>query len=394
MTLLSISNRDARRLWLDRQGLAASPTGALNDESLMAIIEALGFVQLDTIRIVARAHDHILWSRNQNYRENDLDGLVKKRLAFEHFTHDASVLPMSFYPYWRRQFDRMRRTVESHRWHEMMPSKKECAAILDRVAKEGPLSTKDFETTVRKKKKEAWVRPPHKVALDYFWYAGVLATCHRRNFIKHYNTREQVIPESYLKKELSDGRQTNWLCDNALSRLGFASDGDLQRFWDAMDLAEVKSWTKKQRKKLTEVEIKCAGGGTYKAWAPAEIEETLEALKPPTSRLRLLNPFDPVIRDRNRLGRLFGFDYRVEMFVPAAKRQYGYYVYPMLEGDRFVGRIEAKADRKKGCINVENIWWEKGVKATRARLNKLDSELERMGRFIDARDINWKCKPV
>ena len=394
MTLLSISNRDARRLWLDRQGLAATPTGALNDESLMAIIEALGFVQLDTIRIVARAHDHILWSRNQNYRENDLDELVKKRLAFEHFTHDASVLPMSFYPYWGRQFDRMRKTVESNGWYEKMPSKKECATILDRVAKEGPLSTKDFETTASKKKKEAWVRPPHKVALDYYWYAGVLATCHRRNFIKHYNTRERVIPDKYRKKELSDGRQTNWLCDNALSRLGFASDGDLQRFWDAMDLAEVKSWTKRQRKKLIEVEVKCAGGGTYKAWAPATIDETLEALKPPTSRLRLLNPFDPVIRDRNRLGRLFGFDYRVEMFVPAAKREYGYYVYPMLESDRFVGRIEAKADRKKGCINVENIWWEKGVKATRARLNKLDSELERMGRFIDARDINWKCKPV
>ena len=388
---LSISNRDARRLWLERQGLAATPTGALDDDGLTAIIDRLGFVQLDTIRIIARAHDHIMWSRNQNYREDMLDDLVKQRAAFEHFTHDASVLPMSFYPYWRRQFDRMRKRVDSSRWHEFMPSKKACEKILARVEAEGPLSTRDFETRATKKEKAAWVRPPHKVALDYYWYAGVLATCHRRNFIKHYDVREKVIPEKLRDKAVSDNRQVDWLCENALERLGFASEGDLQRFWDAVDLDEVKSWTKKRRKKLVEVEIKSAAGECYKAFAPEDIEEKLDKASAPTSRLRLLNPFDPVIRDRNRLARLFGFDYRVEMFVPAAKRQYGYYIYPMLEGDRFVGRIEAKADRKSGKLNVENIWWEKGVKTTPARLKKLDAELDRIGRFVGARDVDWKC---
>ena len=386
---LKISNRDARRLWLERQGLAVTPTGALDDDSLAAIIDQLGFVQLDTIRIIARAHDHILWSRNQNYREQMLDELVKKRAAFEHFTHDASVLPMDFYPYWRRQFDRMRRRVDSSRWHEFMPSKKACDKILKRVETEGPLSTRDFETKATKKEKAAWVRPPHKVALDYYWYAGILATCHRKNFIKHYNVREKIIPEIFRDKEVSEAKQIDWLCSNALNRLGFASEGDLQRFWDAADLDEVKSWTKKRRKKLVDVEIKTANGETYKALAPENIEETLAGAKSPTSRLRLLNPFDPVIRDRNRLSRLFGFDYRVEMFVPAAKRQYGYYVYPMLEGDRFVGRIEAKANRKAGRIQVDNVWWEKGVKRTNARANKLDAELERIGRFVGASDVAW-----
>ncbi len=391
MTLV-ISNRDARRLWLDRQGLSETPTGSLDDKSLTTIIERLGFVQLDTIRIIARAHDHILWSRNQNYRELMLDELVKKRKTFEHFTHDASVLPMAFYPYWRRQFERMRARVEDSRWYEMMPPKKLCKEILTRVATEGPLSTRDFETKASKRDKEAWVRPPHKVALDYYWYAGVLATCHRRNFIKHYDVREKVIPEALREKSVSDARQVDWLCSNALDRLGFASEGDLQRFWDAMDLDEVKAWTKKRRKTVTPVEIKTAAGEIYRALAPADIEEKLAGVKAPTSRLRLLNPFDPVIRDRNRLARLFGFDYRVEMFVPTAKREYGYYVYPMLEGDRFVGRIEAKADRKKGKLNVDKLWWEEGVNTTPARLKKLDAELERIGRFVGARDVEWKCK--
>ena len=391
---LKISNREARRLWLDRQGLLETPTGHLDQQGLASIIERLGFVQLDTIRIIARAHDHILWSRNQNYREPMLDQLMRDRMVFEHFTHDASVLPMTSYPFWRRQFERMRARVESSRWYELMPPRRERENILRRVEAEGPLSTRDFEARAKPKSDHAWARPPHKVALDYYWYAGVLATCHRKNFIKHYNVSEKVIPGEHRERSITDAKQLDWLCSNGLERLGFATEGDLQRFWDAADLDEVKGWTKKNRKKLVDVEIEGADGGAYKALAPADIEERLKALTPATTRLRLLNPFDPVIRDRRRLERLFGFDYRVEMFTPAAKRQYGYYVYPILEGERFVGRIEVRADRKNGALSVDNIWWERGVKVTNARLKKLDAELERIGRFVGARDVGWKCKAV
>lgn len=391
MSTIVISNRNARRLWLERQGLAAAPTGPADEAALSAIIERLGFVQLDTIRIVARAHDHILWSRNQNYRELMLDDLVKDRTAFEHFTHDASTLPIEIYPYWRRQFDRQRRRVEKSRWREFMPPKRERDKILKRIEQEGPLSTRDFEGGAVTSRKEGWVRPAHKFALDYFWYAGVLATCHRKNFIKHYDIAERVIPENHRKRAVAERAQVDWLCENALERMGFASEGDIQRFWDAVDLAEVRAWTKRRSKDLVEVAIETTSGG-QKALAFGDIEDRLEKLKSPTSRLRLLNPFDPVIRDRKRLEKLFSFDYRNEMFTPAAKRQYGYYIYPMLEGDRFVGRIEVKADRKAGRLRVDNVWWEPGVKPSPARLKKLDAELERMGRFVDARDVKWTCK--
>ena len=107
----------------------------------------------------------------------------------------------------------------------------------------------------------------------------------------------------------------------------------------------------------------------------------LAAAPAPTSRLRILNPFDPVIRDRNRLQRLFGFDYRIEIFVPAAKRIWGYYVYPLLEGDRFVGRLEAKADRTAGTLTVERMWPEPGIAWTDTRDAKLDAELTRFARL-------------
>ena len=117
--------------------------------------------------------------------------------------------------------------------------------------------------------------------------------------------------------------------------------------------------------------------------------DTLEAAPKPTARLRILNPFDPLIRDRKRLARLFGFEYTVEMFVPAAKRKWGYYVYPLLEGDRFVGRCETKADRKAGVLNVLNVWTEPGVVWTSARAAKFDAELVRLAKLAGTEKIRW-----
>lgn len=383
---LQISNRDARRLWLDAQGLAATPTGKLD---LDGLIQALGFVQLDTIQVVSRAHHHILWSRNQNYRERMLNKhMAEHRLVFEHFTHDASVIPMAFYPLWQRQFRRLEKKVRGWEWHRGMLDEQGRNSIKDRIRKEGPLCTKAFDTKVEGEKK-MWARPPHKLALDYMWYAGELSTSHRENFTKFYDLSERVIPEDLRAHTPSDEDQIDWLCRNALDRMAFGSEGDIQRFWAAVSNSEAKRWATRHVADLVPVEISCADKSTVCILAPPDIEDRLAKAQAPTSRLRILNPFDPVIRDRNRLKRLFGFDYTVEMFVPAAKRRWGYYVYPLLEGDRFVGRIEVKADRKAGQLNVLRLWLESKVTWTPARAEKLDAELARLARFVGLEHVTW-----
>jgi uncharacterized protein len=384
---LKIRNRDARRLWLDRQGLARAPTGPLD---LLQMIRDLGFVQLDTIRNVTRAHHHILWSRNQNYREpmlNDL--LAKDRSVFEHFTHDASVLPMEFYPLWQRQFRRLGQRAGKHKAMEAA----DIAAIKARIAKEGPLSTHAFDTKITGKK-EMWARPPHKRVLDQLWYAGELATSHRENFIKYYDLAERVVPSHHREMEHDDEQQQDWLCKAALDRLGFGSLGDIQRFWAAMDAQEVKQWAGKASDHLVPVELETVDGDWISMVAPPQIETLLAGVGPPTSRLRIMSPFDPAIRDRTRLSRLFGFDYRIEIFVPAAKRRWGYYVYPLLESDRFVGRVELKADRQAGLLKVIQIWPEPRVKWTSDRERKLDAELARLARLIGAGTIEWQCNRI
>ena len=383
---IRISNRKARHLWLSAQGLADTPTGALN---LDGLIQKLGFVQLDTIQVVSRAHHHILWSRNQNYREQMLNKhLSSHRLVFEHFTHDASVIPMSFYPMWQRQFRRLEEKVRRWEWHRGMLDADGRNGIKDRIREEGPLCTKAFDTKVQGEKR-MWARPPHKLALDYMWYAGELSTSHRKNFTKFYDLSERVIPDTLRARVPSDEDQVDWLCRNALERMAFGSEGDIQRFWGAVSNAEAKSWAAKRSSELIDVEIICADKSKVTILAPPDIEHRLNQVAAPTSRLRILNPFDPVIRDRNRLKRLFGFDYTVEMFVPAAKRKWGYYVYPLLEGDRFVGRIEIKADRGGGVLNVLRLWKEPGIAWTAARGEKLNAELARLARFVGLEQIIW-----
>ena len=387
---IKISNRDARRLFLHAQDLGSAPTGPLD---VLGIINRLGFVQLDTIQIVSRAHHHILWSRNQHYREPMLDRMLKKeRTVFEHFTHDASVLPMTSYPLWRRQFKRMEMKLSTSSWYNAMPDENGLAAIKDRIAREGPLSTHAFDTKCAEKE-GVWRRPPHKLALDFMWYAGELSTSHRENFKKFYDLTERVIPSEVLDDERSEEEQTDWLCRNALDRLAFASDGEIQRFWEATDLLEVKSWRSNHRYDGVDVLVETADGNVVPALSPFDIESRLADLPPPTARLRILNPFDPLIRDRTRLSRLFGFDYRIEIFVPAAKRKWGYYVFPLLEGDRFVGRLEIRAERTQGCLDVKNLWPESGIKWTSARHERLESELKRLGRFLNIAEIVWSTAP-
>jgi uncharacterized protein YcaQ len=373
---LRISNRDARRLWLATLGLDGERLDPL------ATIKRLGFVQLDTIQVVARAHHHILWSRNPSYREPMLDKLLRKRAIFEHYTHDASVIPMETYPYWRRRFTQLEARVQ--RWTGAF-DQAALDDILNRIRTEGPLSTHAFDSEIEGPR-EMWSRPPHKRMLDYLWYAGVLATTRRDGFTKVYDLAERVIPSDVRADPRSDIDQIDWLCGQALDHMAFGDGGDIQRFWAAVSPAEAKTWLAQQTN-LVPVEIEGADGSWKKAWGTPDIEARLAAAPHPLPGLKILNPFDPVIRERARLSRLFGFDYTIEIFTPAAKRAFGYYVYPLLEGDTFIGRMEASGDRKAAQLNAGRLWLEPKVKWTKARRGRLAAELGRFGRLAGLKEV-------
>lgn len=379
---LRIDNRTARALWLDAHGLAAAPTRA---PDVLDIIRDLGFLQIDTIRNVVRAQDHILWSRAQTYREGQVWRALSARDLFEHFTHDASLIPRDVLPYWTRRFNELGARAARGDWYQSGLGKAEIAGIRNRISQEGPLSTHAFDTKVESR--EMWARPPHKKALDQMWYAGDLATCHRQNFVKYYDLGERVLGQ--IDHGISEVDQAHALHEAALTRLGFCTPGELARFWDATRPHEAKAWISKVD--TVPVDIETAEGTWLPAHATPDIESRLAAAPELSTRLRIINPFDPAFRDRARTQRLFGFHYRNEMFVPRTKRQFGYYVYPLLEADRFVGRLEAKADKPNDTLTITGFWPEPGTRWGVGRRARLDAELARFARLGGLADVTWTC---
>lgn len=344
-------------------------------------------VQLDSIGVLARAHHHILWSRQTAYRTQAYDQLLEgTRSVFEHFSHDAAILPMSTYPYWQRQRHRRSEAYRGATWGQEMANSKTRQQIIERIAKGGPVCSRDFSKpgqTSANKSVHAWKRPAHKLALDYLWLAGTLSVSHRIKFNKYYDLTERVIPAHYCEQQYSDQEQINWLCESALERLGFASALEIQKFWEACDLSEVQAWIDSRAQSLVQVEIESADGVITKAYATANIEDELQTLEKPCPRVRIVNPFDPITRDRDRLKRLFGFDYRIEIYTPASKRLYGYYVYPILEGDRFVGRIDVRADRTSDVLKTRAWWLEPGIQTSTGRIERIQSELVRLAKLAN-----------
>ena len=383
---LQITNRQARHLLRDLQGLTRKPAAPLPKEELRALIGKLGYLQLDSVNAVERAHHMMLFSRAEKYKREDLHGLHESdRALFEHWTHDACLIPIEFYPYWQERFKAARQKLKDGAWKTRLGphGPKIIKNVKQRIEKEGPLMARDFED---KGAGGWWGWGPSKTALEFLWRTGDLAISRREGFQKVYDLAERVIPEGHRTHTPSAAAIRDWKCREALKRLGTATPGEIAAFWDSLPPAEVKKWLAENARALCEVEITGADGTKRATLAFKDIEERLEAPAPPT-RLRFLSPFDPVLRDRKRAERIFGFDYRIEIFVPEKKRQYGYYVLPILEGARFTGRADMKVHRKEGVLEVKGLWLEPGVKWTSAREEAFRKALARLAKFSNAETI-------
>lgn len=389
MTIL-IDNERARRIFLEQQGLAAAPNRALGLKGLQKLIEEIGFVQVDSVQTVERAHHQILFSRNQTYRREDLSRLLEKeRSLFEHWTHDASIIPSGFFPYWKHRFVRREAKIMEN-WSKWQGEGFDRAfeETYQRIRELGPTMSRDVKAEDHKSG-GWWNWHPSKTALEFLWHTGKLAITRRENFQKVYDLAERVIPPEYYEQEVSHTHFVDWACRSALYRLGFATSGEIAAFWALVTPQEAKGWVEERRDELQPVAIGCVDGASRLSFAFKEqLPALLEAPAPP-QRLRVLSPFDPLLRDRNRAERLFGFFYRIEIFVPEPKRQYGYYVFPLLEGDRMIGRIDMKADRKAGTLAVKRLWLEPGVKPSTGRLERLHAELLRLARFTGVEQVDY-----
>lgn len=385
-----IPPQEARRLLLGAQGLMKPPTRRRGPEAVRSLIQRLGFVQVDSINVLDRAHHLILHTRMEHHRPEALSiGLEVRRTLFEHWTHDASVIPIEFYPHWRPRFRRHAERLERRGWWRERLGDRRAAAllrrVLDRVRDEGPLRGRDLE---EEKAEDAgggwWNWHPGKAALEYHWRTGRLAIAGRHGFEKIYDLSERVHPVADREPEPTAAEHLDWACRSALARLGVATASELAAFWESVPVADARRWCRDaiDRGEVEAVVLEDLDGvGRNAVLDPATNRWTGDA--PWDDEFRLLCPFDPVVRDRRRVQRRFGFEYRFEAFVPAAKRRYGYYVLPILHGERFVGRLDPRFDREKGVIEIRGPWWEPG-RGDRGDQRRLARALDRLAEKLGA----------
>ena len=391
----TLTNAEARRIFLDRHALSEAPQGPAEGKALLDLIERLGFVQVDSINTVARAHDLILFSRRPRYRPAALKSLYENdRALFEHWTHDAAIIPLSFCPHWhlrrRRDTERLRR-----QWRDWRRDgfERQFDAVLDHIRDHGACGSSDVGKDEKRGSGGWWDWHPSKTALEYLWRSGRLFVTGREGFQKRYDLTERVLPPALARPdEVPHDRETiDWCCSGALARLGFATSGEIAAFWAHVTPQEAKAWCDKERAagRLEPVAVTQADGSQRLSFARPGIRQDPALLLAPSTRLRILSPFDPALRDRKRAERLFGFCYRIEVFVPEPKRVYGYYVFPILQGDRLVGRIDMKAFRDRDLLQVRALWPEPGVRWGKGRIEALEGELQRLTRLAGVSQVGF-----
>ncbi|SFK49403.1 winged helix-turn-helix domain-containing protein [Geodermatophilus ruber] len=348
----------ARRIALAAQGFADSrPSGGVDRRHLRRMAARLGVLQIDSVNVLSRAHYLPAFSRLGPYRRAVLDELADGRgELFEYWAHEASFLPVWLHPHLRWRMA----AAEEHAWGSMVRIQRErpgyVAEILDRVREGGPLRASDLAEPRPDRPGAMWNWHAGKTALEWLFYTGVLTTRGRTaGFERVYDLAERVLPPAVLSAPTPDPADAvRELVRTAARALGVATERDLRdyfRLGPAVARAAIAELA--GAGELLPVEV--AGWG-----APAWLHP--EARRPRWIRARaLLSPFDSLVWERPRVERIFGFRYRLEIYTPASKRVHGYYVLPLLLGDRLVARVDLKADRPAGVLRVQSAFAEDGV---------------------------------
>jgi len=372
----TVSLSDARRLVLARQGLASRGTFGSGLGAAQKAIEHLGYVQIDTLSVVARAHIHTLWNRVSAFSANDIDLLQEQGAVFEHWAHALAILPIRDY---LSSLPMMQR-IASGDTHWYPKDRKQVTKVLKSIRDEGPLSAKDFKD--KKSSDAMWARSPSKIALEQLFMEGELMVPRRHNFHKVYDLRERVLPSDIDVSTPTIEELCGHLIGSYLRAQGLAQ---------ITELVYLRKGLKKQMSQtvadfveegvLLELEV---NGQIYYA-TPQTLNVIDQGL--PSPKLRILSPFDNAVIQRKRLASLFDFDYQIECYVPKAKRKYGYFCLPILRGNRFVARLDAKADRKSGVFHVMNLYLERSVRNSEAFLSALRAELKRFAKFDSCNSV-------
>ena len=358
----TINAAQARRIALAAQGFAdPRPTGRVTARHIRRVLDKIAILQIDSVNVFSRAHYLPIFARLGPYPHDVLDRMTgytarpKQREMFEYWAHAASLVPVAYQPLLRW---RMARAHEEP-WPAIRRIGTEnpqlLADILDLIREQGPITGAD--TGIPRpapRPGHMWNWHDGKIALEFLFYEGRVSTAKRINFERYYDLTERVLPPEVLAAPTpSDADAKRELVRISARAQGVATEPDLRDYF-RIPHAQCKAAVAELVEAGELLPVQVAGWN-----APAYVWH--EARKPRRVAARaLLSPFDSLVWFRERTERLFGFHYRIEIYTPEAKRQYGYYVLPFLLGETLVGRVDLKTDRQAGVLRVQSAWLELG----------------------------------
>lgn len=339
--------KQLKRITLESQGLVKTSPFGKGKKAVLKTLEQLGYLQIDTLSIIDRAHHHTLWTRIPDYQTQYLDELVEERKVFEYWFHAASYLPMKDFRFVLPQMLNVKQS-ETHYYHA---DPKVMQYVLDTIRTEGPKKARDFEKET-KKAGSWWSWKPTKIALERLFLQGDLMICGRNGMQKIYDISERVLPLNVDTTIPTDLEFAEYLVTTYLQAYGFTTVKQITHLKTGKlirkNVHEVLNSMLKDGK-IQQIDIE----NMPSVFVSNELLD--KPLNKTASTIRILSPFDNSIIHRDRVKQLFDFDYKIECYTPKEKRKYGYFCLPILFGDTFIGRMDCKAHRKKKQFEIINL---------------------------------------
>jgi len=380
MESIVLTQSQARKIILDAAGLARKAQFGTGVEAVYNVIDHFSFVQLDTNYVVERAHHHVMAARIPDYQTEWLANLSEDGRIYEYFSSDAGYLPMGDF----RFSLPVKKAFETQGKPLTKPEVNLMKQILDRVEREGALMVGDFENDRLAASSGWWDWRPAKVALERLYLNGKLMISRTKAFQKTYDLPFNLVPEETDLTMPTDEEYARFVIYRTLGALGICSAKEMA--WRARRVKGnlVKKELEKiiQEGKVKMVIVEGLKGPLYML-PDQEINVKL------SNDVFILSPFDILNVFRHRLKDFFNFDYQIECFVPAPKRLYGYFSLPVLAGETFIARMDAKADRKQKMLIVHNIHFE-SVDLEQRIIEKFVQALKAFAQFNQCKDIVFK----
>ncbi len=372
---LTLTTARARAIWMKAQKLDETEPFGAGPAATRAAIEHLGYVQIDTINVIERCHHHILYARIPSYRRSDLATQQSaEKSVFEYWTHALSYVPTADLPFFVPAMKAYRENPSA--WFGSV-TKKEVSAMTRRLKAEGPLSIRDIDDDVLVDKTHAWAsRKPSKRVLQLMFYQGLVAIAERQGMLKTYDLIGRHFGWEKPPRGATERQVTAYLLDRALRSQGIVSLDSICHL-NAPAKKAVRELIESRVRRRLLVPVTIEGAEKIPHWTTSDALE--QAAPSPANRVHVLSPFDPLIIQRKRLKLMFGYDHIFEAYVPAAKRQYGYFALPVLVDDRVVAAIDLKTDRANQSLLVQKWTWLEDVNAEAKAA--IDTELGRFERF-------------